>query len=230
MSEPFLYLASASPRRHQILQQLGIPHHVLRIPDPDGDDEPQLDNESPDRYVIRTACEKAMRAVHYVEHPDHRDIDSYVTAIYSGHEEPDRSTTGDRPDPEAIYILSADTTVILNNQVLGKPRDKDDAATMLRSLSGTTHHVHTAVALSHKGQLSQAVSISEVTFKKLSEAEIDIYCASGEPMGKAGSYGIQGRAAAFVSHLAGSYSGVMGLPAYETTTLLEERGFFRFPK
>lgn len=226
MHEPILYLASASPRRHEILSQLDIAHYVLQLPSPDGEDEPQLVGEAPGDYVIRTACEKAARAAQWINGSEESDISGYITHSYpAGGSQAgiNRVLTAQSRD---VYILSADTTVILNDQVLGKPATPADAARMLTALSGTTHHVHTAIALYHDGWLSQAVSISEVRFKPLSDAEIQAYCRSGEPMGKAGSYGIQGRAAAFVSHLSGSYSGVMGLPAYETSALLAERGFF----
>lgn len=231
MSYPILYLASASPRRHEILTQLDISHLVLQLPDPEGDDEPQLPQESPQDYVIRTARDKALRAATWMQYANAGEIDRYVTATHldsRAHKANTPATIareGDRQEAD-VYILSADTTVILNNRVLGKPTDIADAKGMLEALSGKTHHVHTAIALYHDGQLSQAVSISEVQFKNLSRAEIERYCGTGEPFGKAGSYGIQGRAGAFVSHLSGSYSGVMGLPAYETQQLLTEHGFF----
>lgn len=226
MPEPILYLASASPRRHEILSQLDIAHYVLQLPSPDGEDEPQLPDEAAHDYVVRTACEKATRAAQWINSPESTDIIRYITRSYppvvsSAHDI--RALTSHSAN---IYILSADTTVILDGKVLGKPADPVDAAHMLTALSGKTHDVHTAIALYHDGRLSHAVSVSKVSFKPLSDAEIRAYCLSGEPMGKAGSYGIQGRAGAFVSHLSGSYSGVMGLPAYETSMLLNQRGFF----
>lgn len=225
MTHRILYLASASPRRHEILKQLDIAHHVLRIPSPDGEDEPQLPGESPQDYVIRTARDKALHAAKWLKNVDPAQLNTLVTASH-----PDASVDTSTDDhfyssAQDVYILSADTTVILNDRVLGKPADEAEAIRTLQALSGNTHYVHTAIALRHQDTLWQDVSISKVCFKDLSLAEITAYCRSGEPKGKAGSYGIQGRAAAFVSHLSGSYSGVMGLPAYETSTLLSRAGF-----
>lgn len=125
--------------------------------------------------------------------------------------------------PDAV-VLGADTEVVLDRQVLGKPRDDADAAAMLRRLSGRTHRVITALALVSAARELQALSISEVTFAALDDADIAAYVASGEPRGKAGGYAIQGAAQAFVAHLAGSHSGVMGLPLYETAQLLRAFG------
>ena len=125
--------------------------------------------------------------------------------------------------PGAV-VLGADTEVVLDDDVFGKPSDDADAAAMLRRLSGRTHRVITAVSLVSASRELQAVSISEVTFAPLSEAEIVAYVASGEPSGKAGAYAIQGRAQVFISHLSGSYSGVMGLPLHETATMLRAFG------
>lgn len=187
-----IYLASASPRRHEILEQMGVPHSVLDVPSPPGEDEPRFPGESPADYVRRTAKEKALRAMEWV----------VAQAL--------------PPQP----VLAADTTVFLGDDILGKPTDIDDARQMLRRLSGTTHCVHTAVVLSCANGLYEAVSITDVRMKTLSDAEIEAYCATGEPMGKAGSYGIQGHASLFIEHIAGSYSGVMGLPVFETGQLL----------
>lgn len=187
-----IYLASASPRRHEILEQMGVPHTVLDVPSPPGEDEPRFPGESPADYVRRTAKEKALRAMEWV----------VAQAL--------------PPQP----VLAADTTVFLGDDILGKPTDIDDARQMLRRLSGTTHCVHTAVVLSCANGLHEAVSITDVRMKTLSDAEIEAYCATGEPMGKAGSYGIQGHASLFIEHIAGSYSGVMGLPVFETGQLL----------
>jgi septum formation protein len=125
--------------------------------------------------------------------------------------------------PRAI-VLGADTEVILDDEVFGKPRDTDDAAAMLRRLSGRTHRAVTAVSLVSAGREAQAVSVSEVSFADLSEEEIATYLASGQAEGKAGAYGIQGAAERFVRHLSGSYSGVMGLPLHETSQLLKTFG------
>jgi len=195
MRFPEIYLASASPRRHEILSQLGVPHEVLRLPPVAGEDEPRLPGESPAEYVLRTAKDKAHRALAYLGRPE------------AGHLPP-------RP------VLAADTTVILHDEILGKPADVEEARSMLGRLSGTEHEVRTAVVLAEPGRMEEAVSITSVRFAKLSSADIEAYCASGEPMDKAGAYGIQGLAGLFVEHISGSYSGVMGLPVYETGQLL----------
>jgi septum formation protein len=125
--------------------------------------------------------------------------------------------------PGAV-VLGADTEVVLDDDVFGKPSDDADAVAMLRRLSGRTHRVITAVSLVSASRELQAVSMSEVTFARLSDAEISAYVATGEPRGKAGGYAIQGRAQAFITHLSGSHSGVMGLPLHETATMLREIG------
>ncbi|SHG92168.1 Maf family protein [Pollutimonas bauzanensis] len=196
-----IYLASASPRRHEILLQMGVEHEVLNVPAPEGEDEPRLANEAPEAYVLRTAREKAIRARQWL----------------ARQRAPGAAAALDAARP----VLSADTTVILDGDILGKPAGLDEARRMLARLSGGTHVVHTAVVLARDGQLLQDVSITQVRFKPLSEAEIDAYCATGEPMGKAGAYGIQGRAAVFIEYIAGSYTGVMGLPVFETWRLLQ---------
>lgn len=193
---PLLYLASASPRRHELLTQVGLPHIVLDVPAPPGEDEPQHPGEAAADYVRRTAREKAERAGLWLAH---------------------------RQLP-ILPLLAADTSVILQGQVLGKPADRADAIAMLRRLSGATHQVHTAVVLGYGGTLREAVSISEVRMRELSASDIERYCDSGEPYGKAGAYGIQGLAGTFVAHLSGSYTGVMGLPLFETANLLRLAG------
>ncbi|KJV06791.1 Maf family protein [Methylocucumis oryzae] len=184
-----LILASASPRRQELLNQIAIRYHVH----PTAIDETPYDNEDPLSYVKRMAEEKsAACALHFPEH---------------------------------TAILAADTSVVVNQHILGKPTDKHDAIRMLRSLSGITHWVYTAVSLrSHKHDL--VVSKSEVTFKPLSDAEIDAYWQSGEPLDKAGAYAIQGRGGIFVSHINGSFSGIVGLPLYETSQLLALHGIY----
>ncbi|NEN75055.1 septum formation inhibitor Maf [Pelistega sp. NLN82] len=193
---PMIYLASASPRRHELLKQIGITHEILQVPQPLGEDEPQLPNELAQDYVQRTALEKALRAKAYIE-----EQELWV-----------------RP------ILSADTCVILNNQVLGKPVDASHAARILGQLSGKTHEVHTAVVLAYRQQLLKTVSITQVTMRPLSVKDIALYVQSGEYDGKAGAYGIQGLASVFIEKIEGSYSGVMGLPLYETWNLLQQLG------
>ena len=125
--------------------------------------------------------------------------------------------------PGAV-VLGADTEVVLGDEVFGKPVDEADAAAMLRRLSGRTHEVVSAVSLVSAAREAQAVSVSQVTFAEISEAQIAAYVATGEPMGKAGAYAIQGRGEAFIRHLSGSYSGVMGLPLHETSDLLSQFG------
>src|SRR5690606_18051853 len=191
MRFPDIYLASASPRRREILEQLGVPHEVLRLPAVPGEDEPQLPNEAPAEYVQRTAREKAARAL----------------ALLSQQES---NNMAQRP------VLAADTTVILDDEILGKPLDRAHARKMLLRLSGREHEVRTAVVLATPTQRLEAVSITTVQFAKLSNDEIEVYCATGEPMDKAGAYGIQGLAGLFVERISGSYTGVMGLPVYET--------------
>jgi septum formation protein len=196
VSSPRLYLASASPRRRELLNQIGLAHEVLLVPAPPGEDEPQHPGESAADYVQRTARDKALRGRDWMR----------------AHDMP------------VLPLLAADTTVILAGAVLGKPADRDDAIRILRALSGATHEVHTAVAVCNGDRLLEAVSITEVRMRALQEDEIGRYCDSGEPFGKAGAYGIQGLAGTFVSHIAGSYTGVMGLPLFETANLLREAG------
>lgn len=187
-----LYLASASPRRRELLTQIGIEHIVLTVPAPPGEDEPQHPGESAECYVKRTAREKAERGSEWL----------------SAH------------SLSPLPILAADTTVILHGDVLGKPTDRAHAIEILSRLSGQTHHVHTAIVVAHNGVVHEAVSISAVSMRALSMNDIERYCDSGEPFGKAGAYGIQGLAGTFIEQLNGSYSGVMGLPVFETANLL----------
>ena len=198
----FIYLASQSPRRSQLLEQLGV-RHTLLVPNTDGDLgedaeglEVALKNEAPAAYVARVTGLKLDAAVQRQK----------------------------RRGLPAAPILCSDTTVALGRSILGKPADAADAAHMLRSLSGTTHRVLTAVALQKGRKRVQALSISRVTFAPLTPAQIRAYVASGEPMGKAGAYAVQGRAAAFIEHISGSYSGIMGLPMFETAQLLRSVG------
>ena len=195
-----IYLASASPRRSELLKQINIRHTVIDVPAAPGEDEPRLTGESPLQYVERTALDKAARAIDWVN---------------------SHSTTFDTSLP----ILTADTTVALGDQILGKPTDEDNARQILKLLSAKTHIVYTAVVLSHAGKQWQALSTSKVSFAELSDDEIDRYIESTEPFGKAGAYGIQGLAAKFISNLDGSYTGVMGLPLFETTELIKKLEF-----
>lgn len=191
-----LYLASASPRRRELLTQIGLTHEVLLVPAPPGEDEPQHPGESAADYVQRTARDKALRGRDWMH----------------GQALP------------RLPLLAADTTVILDGAVLGKPADRGDAMRILRSLSGAVHEVHTAVAVWTGEQLLEAVSITHVRMRALGDDEIGRYCDSGEPFGKAGAYGIQGLAGTFIAHISGSYTGVMGLPLFETSNLLRLAG------
>jgi septum formation protein len=192
-----VYLASRSPRRRELLSQIGVRFHLLlfraRPGEPaDVDETPQAD-EAPDAYVARLARVKA-------EAGWRRMLQRNLP-----------------PGP----VLAADTTVALDGRIFGKPANRDEAAAMLRAFAGRGHEVLTAVALKHHDWLEAALSRSEVRFKPMSEAEIASYVASGECDDKAGAYAIQGRAARYVVELRGSYTGVMGLPLYETGQLLE---------
>ena len=198
MSPTTLYLASASPRRHELLLQINVAHEVVDIPAAAGEDEPRLKNESPLDYVQRTARDKADRAAKWlaIQKPDIFNL--------------------------SAAILTADTTVALGERILGKPRDEADAREILSMLSGKTHFVHTAVVCARGEQRWEALSTSEVSFAQLSLDDINAYIATKEPFGKAGAYGIQGDAARFIRELRGSYTGVMGLPLYETSQLLKQ--------
>ena len=192
----FIYLASQSPRRRELLTQMGIAHQLL-LPTPDEDAEALevvLPQEAPKDYVQRVTALKLIASRARLE----------------------------RAGGPIAPILCADTTVALGQEILGKPEDANDAKRMLRVLSGRTHKVFTAIAIGWGAQTVHACSESQVTFAELSDAAIDAYVASGEPMGKAGAYAVQGRAAAFISHISGSYSGIMGLPLFETAQLLQE--------
>ncbi|NQW85065.1 MAG: septum formation inhibitor Maf [Alcaligenaceae bacterium] len=190
-----LYLASESPRRHELLLQIGVPHTVLRLPVVIGEDEPRQPNETPLAYVQRTALDKTQRAKQWLAN----------------------NVSDSQTD---LPILTADTTVALGDMIFGKPVDAQHAALILGQLSGQTHTVYTAVVLAQQTGLHTCLSTSRVSFKQLSEKEILQYIDTGDCFGKAGAYGIQGFAARFIRELQGSYSGVMGLPLFETTELL----------
>ena len=184
-----IYLASGSPRRQELLTQLGVSFERIVT----GIEEKRAEGESAQQYVSRLAREKAQAGV--------------------------------AQTPRDLPVLGADTIVILNGEVLEKPHDAEHAARMLRKMSGQTHQVMTAVALADSQYVLDCLVMTEVTFRALTDADIADYIASGEPFDKAGAYGIQGRAGMFVEHLSGSYSGVMGLPLYETGVLLKRFGF-----
>lgn len=198
---PALYLASKSPRRKQILEAMGIRDLEIVHAGPamltafEGD-EIQHAGESAEDYVIRTASDKARQAM--------ARIRSLAAA----------------PAP----ILAADTVVICNGEILGKPVDREQARAFLQRLSGRTHEVRTAVAVSdgHSDELHVAVSISQVTFARLSSGQIESYVQTEEPYDKAGGYAVQGLAAVFIERIEGSYSGIMGLPVFETARLLSQ--------
>jgi septum formation protein len=187
-----IYLASRSPRRGELLGQIGIGFDVL----PSDVDESVLPDEAPEHYVMRLAKEKASVCVQ-------------------------RLAEQDLP---LLPVLAADTTVCIDGMILGKPEDDTDAAAMLRRMSDRWHVVHTAVAVADRDRVVVALSSTQVELAPLSDTDIAAYIASGEPRDKAGSYGIQGLAGTFIRRIEGSYSGVMGLPVYETAQLLKQFG------
>lgn len=195
----FIYLASQSPRRSQLLSQLGVRHEVL-LPDASEDAEGLeviQGNEAPKRYVQRVTALKLEAALARLK----------------------------RRGLPSAPVLCSDTTVALGGTIYGKPENSADAKRMLKELSGETHRVLTAVAIGD-GKRSVAVcSVSQVRFATLTASEIAAYVATEEPMGKAGAYAVQGRAAAFIAHISGSYSGIMGLPLFETAGALKSLGF-----
>ncbi|MDQ6646564.1 MAG: Maf family protein [Pseudomonadota bacterium] len=184
-----LYLASQSPRRRQLLEQLGEQFTVINVDVP----EHRADGESPQDYVSRVARDKARAGLVTLDDSSHR-------------------------------VIGADTEVVLDDEVFGKPGDAEAAADMLRRLSGRTHTVISAVWLVSAGREVSASCLSQVRFAALDESSIAAYVATREPFGKAGGYAIQGRGASLIEHLQGSYSGVMGLPLFETARLLREPG------
>ncbi len=191
-----LYLASRSLRRRELLKQIGVGFELLLLREAPGRppdvDESVRSGEDPLVYVERLAHEKA--EVAWLRLCQRRLM--------------------------RHPVLAADTTVELNGEILGKPVDRDDAVSMLKRLSGTTHRVHTAIAIILDRRIETATSSTTVVFGELNEDEIRQYVSSGDPMDKAGAYGIQGRAGAYVKSLSGSYTGVVGLPLYETDLLL----------
>lgn len=200
LNPPWIYLASQSPRRRQLLDQMGVRHELL-LPE-EGEDaealEGVLPGEAPAPYVRRVTLAK---------------LDAARLRL---------ARSGRPPAP----ILCADTTVALGREILGKPVDEEDARCMLSKLSGQRHRVLTAVALAlPQGAATMRVSVSHVQFEALTPARIAAYLSTGEPMGKAGSYAIQGRAGTWVERISGSHSGIVGLPVHETALLLRELGW-----
>lgn len=189
MTRAQIYLASSSPRRHELLRQIGVHYEVVKV----AMDETWDGHEPPRVYVLRLALEKAQAGL--------------------------RATA-----TNFLPVLGADTVVVCDSQVLGKPVDREHGISMLAQLSGRSHQVFTAVAVVDNTRQATRLSISQVCFATLTPAQCAAYWETGEADGKAGAYAIQGRAAAFITHLEGSYSGVMGLPLFETTQLLGEFG------
>jgi septum formation protein len=184
---PLVCLASRSPRRRELLEQIGVPH-VVAVPDID---EAVRNGESPADYVVRMARSKAQAV---------------------------------RSHGAALPVLAADTIVVIGERIHGKPASEAEGITMLAQLSGRSHQVLTAVAVAAAGAVTHRLSASEVRFRPLTQAECVAYWRSGEPRDKAGGYAVQGRGAVFIEHLRGSYSGVMGLPLFETAQLLAAAG------
>jgi septum formation protein len=195
----FIYLASQSPRRRELLTQIGVAHQLL-LPEP-GEDAEALEvvraGERPRAYVQRVTALK---------------LEAACARLV-------------RVGGQNAPVLCADTTVALDGDILGKPQDAEDARAMLARLAGRTHRVYTAIAVAWSGRHVVAVNESRVTFATMTADDIAAYVASGEPMGKAGAYGVQGRAAAYITKINGSYSGIMGLPLFETAQALRSLGF-----
>ena len=196
---PWIYLASQSPRRRQLLDQIGVRHELL-LPGPDEDAEALetvRPNEAPRAYVQRVTQAK---------------LDAARARLH-------------RSGLPAAPILCADTTVALGRRILGKPADAEDACEMLGALAGQEHRVLTAVALADGDRVLQGLSVSRVRFAPIDAERIAAYVATGEPMGKAGAYAIQSGAATWVERINGSYSGIMGLPLFETAQVLRAAGW-----
>lgn len=199
-TERKIYLASKSPRRRELLRQIGVEFELLLLRDraPVGPEisEEVLPGETPLDYVVRVAADKA----------------SFAQKAMLWRRLPTRP------------VLAADTTVVLDDRILGKPVDLAEAVAMLTALSGRSHQVHTSVAVRHQDNVWQHTQTSNVVFAQIPENQIHAYCATAEPYDKAGGYAIQGMASLFVSDISGSYSGVMGLPLFETAQLLQQAG------
>ncbi len=189
-TKPAIYLASQSPRRRELLRQIGVSHEVLSV----DVDERLHAGESAGDYVMRVALDKACAG---------------RAMLPAGH---------------ALPVLGADTCVVIDGEVLGKPANRADAIAMLQRLSGTSHEVLSAVALARSSAESVRFCATRVNFRTLTELECAAYWATGEPADKAGAYAIQGLAGVFITRIEGSYSGVMGLPLFETAELLKESG------
>ncbi|HEV8259744.1 MAG TPA: Maf family protein [Burkholderiales bacterium] len=199
--EKHIYLASRSARRRDLLKQMGVNFEILLLREGTGRDadfnESELPGETPREYVVRVARLKAEAGWLRLEQ---RRLMRHP-------------------------VLAADTTVALGDTILAKPTDREDAVAMLKQLSGTVHHVYTGMAVKLYDSLQEALSVTEVRFRELSDDEIRRYVATGEPLDKAGAYGIQGKASLFIESINGSYTGVVGLPVFETARLLGHFGF-----
>ena len=187
-----IYLASRSPRRQELLQQIGVNFSLLDVDIPEIPDK----NESAEIFVQRMALAKARAGLKQLKQDDHHPV------------------------------LGADTAVVIDAEILGKPKDRDDAKGMLQRLSNREHQVFSAVALMNHDNKTVRLNRSRVSFRAISDEEIQTYWVSGECQDKAGAYGIQGKAAIFIDNLTGSYSAVMGLPLYETSEILQLFGIF----
>lgn len=183
-------LASTSPRRKELLQQIGVRFNQIKV----DIDEAVLDNEDPEEYVLRLAQEKALTGFQQLSEPQQAQS----------------------------VVLAADTTVVCDGYILSKPSSLSHSQAILRQLSGRKHQVMTSICLHSKDRIYKQVVITEVTFRNLTEKEIEAYWHTGEPQDKAGSYGIQGLAAIFIERIQGSYSNVVGLPLCETSELLKQ--------
>jgi septum formation protein len=199
--EKHIYLASRSARRRDLLKQMGVNFEMLLLREGPGRsadfDEAQLPSETPREYVVRVARLKADAGWVRLEQ---RRLMRHP-------------------------VLAADTTVAMGNSILAKPADREDAVAMLKQLSGGTHHVYTAVAVKFYDSVKETLSVTEVRFRELTDDEIRRYVSSGDPLDKAGAYGIQGKASMFIESISGSYTGVVGLPTFETAQLLGNFGF-----
>lgn len=192
-----IYLASASPRRRELLEQLNIPVEVITAPI----DETLRSGESAAVYTLRMAEQKACAGWRQVQ---------------------------SRHKPQQL-LVAADTTVALHGVLLGKPEDEEDARRMLTLLSGSTHEVVTSVTVINlQGEINSVTSVSQVKFCALSEQSIQAYLQTGEPFDKAGAYAVQGKAAMFIEHIQGSFSGIVGLPLFETAQLLQQQNYVFF--
>ena len=223
MAHQSIFLASNSPRRRELLEQIGVRFSVLKLSIP----ENRLENETPENYVKRMAIEKASAGIKVLQQ---RDLKSQKNTLSDWQSTKKHATIG--------IVIGSDTAVVCDGEILGKPESPEQAELMLERLSASTHEVFTGVAVSkHTGtgtnegcQVLSAVSRNLVTFRKIRAEEIKAYVATNEGADKAGSYAIQGLAAIFIEQLQGSYSAVMGLPLFETASLLEQSGIDVLPK